>query len=256
MNQLLEERVFKKMAKIIIEPASLNAVLKELESKLVGIKSITTPYNREQMAKAVFTLAGKEFLMRINTAAAGSDSLKHMYEWNNAGNKYKRLFRLIRTSVRGGNLVISTKYLPSTSPVPIAEQLTTPGKSGRIVTSRHIFKNKAQVMENGTPVRITAKSAQALVIPTDTDPVFIRRPRSVYITNPGGPNAKNGYTKFFLGYFGNSANLKAVVDKSGMIPRMERAIARELRNRGPQTARISTVIKNITTSYSQGAVQI
>lgn len=244
------------MAKIIIEPASLNAVLKELESKLVGIKSITTPYNREQMAKAVFTLAGKEFLMRVNSAAAGSDSLKHMYEWNNAGNKYKRLFRLIRTSVRGGNLVISTKYLPSTSSVPIPEQLTTPGRSGRIVTSRHVFKNKAKIMEDGSPVRITAKAAQALVMPTESGPVFIRRPRSVYITNPGGSAAKGGYKKFFLGYFGNPSNLRAVVDKSGMIPRMERAIARELKNRGPQTARISTIIKNITTSYSQGAVQV
>jgi hypothetical protein len=243
-------------ARVTIDPVSLDSVLKELQSKLVGIKSITTPYNTEQISKAVFTLSAKEFLLRVNTAAAGSDSLKHMYEWNNAGNKYKRLFRIVRASVRGGNLVISTKFLPSRTPVPISPQLSVPGRSGKRVTSKHIFKNKAEVMENGTPVRITAKAAQALAIPTENGPIFIRRPRSVYVKNPGGESAKNGYSKFFMGWFGNPSNLRSVVDKSGMISKMERSIARELQRRGSQTARISTIIKNVSTSYSQGVISV
>lgn len=244
------------MAKIIIEPASMDAVLKELESKLIGIKSITTPYNREQIAKAVFTLAGKEFLMRINGVAAGSASLKHVYEWNSAGNKNKRLFRIVRASVRGGNLTIATKFLPSVTPVPIAKELTIPGKNGRRVTARHVFKNKAQVMEDGQPLTVTARTAQALAIPTGSGPIFIRKPRSVVIKNPGGPAAKNGYSEFFMSWWNNPVNLDSVLKKSGMMLRMERSIARELKNRGSQTARISSVIKQTSLVYSKGVITI
>lgn len=234
----------------------MDLVLKELQSKLVGIKSITTSYNREQIAKAVFTLAGKEFLMRVNGAAAGSSSLKHVYEWNSAGNKNKRLFRIIRASVRGGNLTVATKFLPSVSPVPIAEELKVPGNNGRIVTKRHVFKNKAQVMEDGKPLTITARTSQALAIPTGSGPMFIRKPRSVVIRNPGGKDAKNGYSQFFMSWWGNSANLNSVLDKSGMLVRMEKSIARELRNRGPQTARISSIIKQTSLAYSKGVITI
>jgi len=53
-------------------------------------------------------------------------------------------------------------FRPSKSLVPLTEAQMTPGPSGKTVTSRHVFYNKAMVMEYGHQVTIRPKGARAL----------------------------------------------------------------------------------------------
>ena len=49
------------MVNIAITKKSIDELLREVKLKVDGVTSITTPYNREQIAKAAFTIIGKEF---------------------------------------------------------------------------------------------------------------------------------------------------------------------------------------------------
>ena len=54
------------MVNIAITKKSIDELLREVKLKVDGVTSITTPYNREQIAKAAFTIIGKEFIRQTN----------------------------------------------------------------------------------------------------------------------------------------------------------------------------------------------
>lgn len=244
------------MPSIIVTKTSLDNLLKEVRGKELGIKSIITPYNREQVAKAAFTILGKEFIRKTNIyAAANKNSMHHVYEWNKVGVNTARLFTLNRTGVRGGRLVITTKFLDSSSPVPVSPQLRRPGKSGRVVKGGHIFKNKASVMEEGKTVHIQAKNAKALAFPGKDGKIkFIPRGYYVSVRNPGGRAVRGSFTKHAMAWFRNPANTSGILMASGYMKRLETEIARELRKNKSGPANVSTAIKKVSDQYSKGQV--
>lgn len=246
------------MIKVQIVQSDIDKMLAEVRRKVEGIESLRTPYNREQMAKAIFTIAGKDFLKTTDIAAAhGDKSLKHLYEWDKLGKPTGRLFNINRAGVKGGSLKIATSFKDSKSIVPIAAELKEPGPTGRVVSSKHIFKRKAEVMDKNSPVQSWAGWAQALAIPSGGNgPIFIRYPRIVTIQHPGGRQARGGLQKRLTLWFKNPQNINLSLAKSGYFKSLEFQLAKELRQRGAGATKASSVIRSVSDKYSKGLVKI
>ena len=241
------------MVNVVITKKSLDALLREVRLRVDGVTSIITPYNREQIAKAAFTIIGKEFVRQTNRyAAANKKSMHHVYEWNKAGNNSNRLFTLNRDYVQGGRLVVSTKFLESRASVPVSPQLRRAGKNGKSVKGGHVFKNKAYVMESGRPVHIQAKGAKALAFPGKNGIVFIPRGQSITVRNPGGKAVAGSFTRHTREWFKNPANTTGTLLSSGYLKKLEVEIARCLRVNNSGAPNVATTIKKVSDQYSKG----
>jgi hypothetical protein len=230
-------------------------VMSEVDKKVEGITEVAKPRNQEAIAKAVFTVAGKEFIRQTSIKAMGSPkAYHHIYEWNKTGVTKYKLFELNRTSVAGGNLKISTYFINSKSQVPIPKALTVPGRNGRFVSKRFVFKDKATVMESGKPVKpFSAKSGIALVfLGKDKKPMFIRRPRKTRIVRPGGRYTTFAYTNHFSRWFENPTNINSAMRKSGMYKDLEIKIAKTLNKTGAGQVQVSQAMQEVANKYSKG----
>ena len=158
------------------------------------VSKITT--NKQFQSKFQEVLFGqikKDFANYIDSQArTNPKSLHHMYEWKKVGSPSARLFDLKVVSTDGLSFKIASEFKPSKSMVP-----TNFGKS------RHVFTNKASVMEAGNPVTIRPKNAERLVF--EIDGMVVRMPKGVPVTvkRPGGGKAtgrfKIEYARFFTG---------------------------------------------------------
>lgn len=129
-------------------------------------------------------------------------SLHHVYEWNRVGSKSHRLFKLNKTSLDGLSFRISYEFLPSKTFVPEG--------TGR----RHVFTNKAAVMEAGNPLVISPRYSTRLVFELNGEKVFMPPGQSVTVKRPGGPGVKNQFGLSFSRFF--SGNLvRESIKKSG-----------------------------------------
>jgi hypothetical protein len=119
-------------------------------------------------------------------------SLHHVYEWKKTGNKSGRLFKLNKISEQGLSFRVDYDFLPSRSMVPSSN-------SGR----RHVFANKAAVMEEGNPLVIRPRNAERLVFEYNGETVFMPKGQAVTVKRPGGSAARNQFTlahsRFFSG---------------------------------------------------------
>lgn len=242
---------------IKISQKSIDNIVKEMDLKIDGIKSIITPYNREQIAKVVFTVAGTAFIRRLNQKAkANKYEFHHIYEWNQVGTQKGRLYGLVRTGVKNGSLKITSQFYESSTPVPISKKLMSPGKNGKSVKSRHIFKNKANVMEDGIPVRIRAKFAGALAFNTRSGLIFIPKKHSVLVKNPGGNKVRNAFTKEFKYWFKDPTNINNAMSSSGYFNKLEKEIAKCLSVNGSGRPAVSATIAKVSTIYSKGLKEL
>jgi hypothetical protein len=68
---------------------------------------------------------------------------------------------------------------------------------------KYKFANKAFIMENGIPVRISPKAAERLVFETNGYTVFMPKGVSITVSKPGGGAATHqfrlAYSRFFTG---------------------------------------------------------
>lgn len=137
------------------------------------------------------------------TAASGSPSMKHMFDWgdNQSDSSSKPLFTL----VRNGD-VLTFRFLPSTKPVPLPEPSRygfNPNKLNYM--NRHVFRMKALIMETQSSVQISPKQSRALFIPTsDSKYGYVMTTKTVTI-NPGGPQATGGFARFWNAWFSSKA---------------------------------------------------
>lgn len=129
-------------------------------------------------------------------------SLHHVYEWKKNGNKTARLFKLNKISEDGLSFRINYELLPSKSMVP-----NSTGKR------RHVFVNKASIMEEGKPLVIRPKNAERLVFQIDDETVFMPKGKSVTVIRPGGSASTNQFTlahsRFFSGRLVNESIRKS-----------------------------------------------
>jgi hypothetical protein len=123
--------------------------------------------------------------------------LHHVYEWYKVGSPEARLYHL-DCLVSGVGLTVSytlsqSKSIRSGSNVP--------------------FYNKASIMENGTPVTIKPRNAQALAFEQDGEMVFTKQP--VRVENPGGIEVEGAFAETLKTFF-NSYLSQAMLDVTGM----------------------------------------
>lgn len=123
-------------------------------------------------------------------ARANKDALHHVYEWYQTGSPKARLFNIDYT-VSNLGLSLNSTFRQSTS---MSRDATEP------------FYNKARIMEEGVPLRITPKPGGALRFNDSGEEIFTRRP--VTIQNPGGVEVAGSFEKtfseFMLLYFKQS----------------------------------------------------
>jgi hypothetical protein len=132
-----------------------------------------------KLINAAFAHTAEEFDGEVVAAAMASDKLHHMFEWGTQGiNRGRTTVRLSPNSDAaklwenvltgsGKNKGVAFRFKPSKVPVPLPTTTQT-GISQRYLSKlngKHIFWNKAAVMEAGTPVHIAPKNGGKLFIP-------------------------------------------------------------------------------------------
>jgi hypothetical protein len=127
--------------------------------------------------------------------------LHHVYEWNKAGSPSSRLYDVDYTISNMG-LSFRSSFRQSTT---IQNGSNTP------------FYDKARIMENGIPVVIVPKNAQALRYEQDGEEVFTKGP--VYVSNPGG-NTEGKFEQVFDNFF-NKYFSQAFLRVSGIAAYLE-----------------------------------
>ena len=166
-------------------------------------KLTTNKAFQNAFSKMMFDQINLDFGNYIDALARSKPkSLHHVYEWKKTGNKSARLFKLNKTGQVGLSFGINYEFLPSKSMVPAST-----GKR------RHMFINKASIMEKGEPLVIRPKNADRLVFEIDGETVFMPKGASVTVRRPGGSGARNQFTlahsRFFSGRLVNDSIKKS-----------------------------------------------
>ncbi|MEY4331291.1 MAG: hypothetical protein RLZZ196_29 [Bacteroidota bacterium] len=159
---------------------------------------------QSKFTQTIFKQIDEDFGQYIDALARTKPkSLHHVYEWGGIGNKNKRLFDLKILSQEGLSFKIGYSFLPSKSLVPASN------KSKR----RHVFINKAEIMEKGIPLKISPRYAERLVFEIDGETVFMPKGESVMVKRPGGKSATNqfslAHSRFFTGNLVNNSIKKS-----------------------------------------------
>ena len=149
--------------------------------------------------KVIFDQINTDFGNYVDALArARTKSLHHVYEWKRTGVPTARLFKLNKVSQEGLSFKINYEFLPSRSMVPSSTR-----------KRRHVFVNKAAVIEAGKPLVIRPKNAERLVFEYDGEVVFMPKGKSVTVQRPGGSGARNQFTlahsRFFSGNLVNQS---------------------------------------------------
>ncbi len=235
------------MLTLSISQKSIDNLNKELLLKLAGVKQLTSQSTINEISNAAFTILGKRFMIATDTySSMNPKKMHHIYEWRQIGSPRARLFILERGPMISGNIIFSTKFLPSRTPVPVPAELLMPGRNGKSVTTKTIFKEKASVMENGKPVTFEAKKTLAFLGKQGIN--FIQKGSVVNIPNPGGVGVKNSLQSFMSSWY--TANAQSIMDSSGLYEKIvqEVAICLEANGAGPLDVKktIEMVVRSIT----------
>jgi hypothetical protein len=136
-----------------------------------------------------------------SNARVNPSILHHVYEWNKTGSPSGRLYDIGYT-VSNLGLSFSSSFRQSTTI-----------QNG----SREPFYDKARVMEEGLPVTIIPKQAQALRFTDNGEEVFTKTP--VTVLNPGGETQEqfeqvfdNFFTKYFTQAFLRTSGIAAYLE--------------------------------------------
>lgn len=165
---------------------------------MVASKITTNKQFQTKFQSILFNQIKKDFGNYVDAQArTNPKTLHHVYEWKKVGVPSGRLFDLKVGQKEGLSFKIVSEFKPSKSMVP-----TNFGKT------RHVFTNKAAVMEAGMPITIRPKNAERLVF--EMDGLVIRMPKGmpVVVKKPGGGKATSRYSIAHARFFtGNLVNL-------------------------------------------------
>ena len=221
------------------------ALISDLDNFLSGIKELQKPSVLDEISKAIFTITSEKFLIAADSyARANPKKMHHVYEWGQIGQPNGRLFVIERGSILNGSLVINSKFLPSNLPVPVNPELLNPGPTGKIVSKKNIFQNKAEVMESGSQVNFTAK--KMLAFAGSEGIVFISPGKTINILNPGGKFVKNSFAEHMLRWYIENGNI--IMESSGFYDKVSSAVAQILSSYKPTVAGVKNAIANVVNS--------
>ena len=167
-------------------------------AKLTKNKSFINTFNN-----TIYAQIEKDFGLYMDAKARTQPkSFHHVYEWKKAGKPSGRLFIMKRIDSGGLGFKTSYEFIQSKSLVP-----TKKGKH------RHVFANKAMVMEAGNPVVIKPRNSERLVFDINGYTVFMPKGASVTVNKPGGIGVRNSfrmaYEHFFKGQLVNESIRKS-----------------------------------------------
>jgi hypothetical protein len=229
------------------------AMIAELDNKIAGIKELTSPSVLTEIAKATFTITGNRFVTDLdNYARRNPKKMHHVYEWGGIGKPQSRLFVLERAAVLYGDLNVNTRFLPSKLPVPISPALLTPGPTGKVVSKRSIFADKATVMEKGTKVSFSAK--KVLAFADGQGIAFIAKGTTININNPGGIQTKNAFATYMLDWYTKNGNV--VMDGSGFYEKIQAETEAVLNANGTGATQVKQAVMRAAEAVSAGKVEI
>ena len=224
-------------------------LVEELDNKIAGIKEMQAPSVLAEMSKIVFEITGERFMIATDQyARRNPKKMHHIYEWGGIGNPSKRLFVLERQRLLGGNLIISSRFLPSRMPVPINPELLKPGSNGKIVSKRNIFRDKASIMESGKMVSFTAKKVLAFM--GNDGIAFIKPGTTVNIAHPGGIETNDSLAKYMLEWYTTKG--ATVLEASGIYEKISNDVSIALNEKGAGITAVKTAVAKIANTISGG----
>lgn len=171
-------------------------VMAELETS----KSFKARFN-----KIIFDQIERDFGNYIDAQARTKPkSLHHVYEWKKVGVEQSRLFKLNKIESGQTGFAVGYKFKLSKSAV-----------TNKYSKRKHVFKNKAEIMEKGIPVVVAPRFAERLVFDSGLGyTVFMPKGASVTVTRPGGVAAKQSFEMAYRRFF-NSNLVNLSIKKSG-----------------------------------------
>ena len=237
------------MIQLTVPKSNFETVSNLINNKVKQMEIVVSPMSLTEISKAIFTITTKKFLKDLSIAAL-QDPKKyhHLYEWDEVGKENHKLFLLKRSSIKYGNLTIDIIPLKSTKPVPINSALAVPGVTGKRVTSKSIFKNKMEIMEENNPIHIITKKT-IVFSPDGKNLVFVPAGRVVDIMNPGGIKTTHALRDFSRIWYDTKAPL--VVQNSRLIQQIGNEVAKTINTQGSSPQMVYSKIKRITSNYSQ-----
>jgi len=173
---------------------------------------ISSPKGASNVQKTIQLSVNRRYLPFINAMAVGNrKSFHHLYEWNSVGRTSQRLFDLkVINSGRSKSIFsMEVSFRPSHTLVPLTEAQATPGPTGEVVKRKHIFYNKAMVMEYGQRVTIRPKTSKYLAFDTPPTAAYKSASGLTFTSNPITINyasrstayaLRNATETFFSGY--------------------------------------------------------
>jgi hypothetical protein len=232
--------------------ADVNRFLHEIKLKVDGLQVPIEQNVLTEINNAIFTISTRRFVRALNIAAKMEPKkFHHIYEWGQVGNNVKRLYKLTKDLSSGSYLKIGASFLQSKTTVPIPAKLLEAGKTGKVVSSRSIFKDKAEVMESGRGISYQARRTLAF-LNSSGNIAFIPANKIVDILNPGGTQVKGSFEKFFHDWY--AVNTAVVIQSSGIMTSLQEAIVNALNqpNAGAEKAREAAM--STLRSYSEDKV--
>ena len=231
------ERMMHANQKGVLKDSTVAQISAYVYYEAAVISKLTTNKRfQNAFSKLMFDQINLDFGNYIDALARSKPkSLHHVYEWKKSGNKTARLFKLNKTEQVGLSFGVNYEFLLSKSMVPAS--------SGR---RRHVFANKASIMEQGKPLVIRPKNAERLVFQIDEETIFMPKGASVTVKRPGGSAARNQFTlahsRFFSGNLVNDS-----IKRSGFQKLFNSSITKALR--------VPSNIKKVQYSFSANTIR-
>jgi len=242
------------MIQLQIDPKSIKVAEKIIVSKIGEAEEIISPVSLSEIAKAVFTITAKRFLQDLSKVSIENPhKYHHLYEWNKVGVTSQKLFLIRRTSIKYGDLQITFVPMQSKTPVPINSALLVPGKTGKVVHSIHIFRDKMRIMEENIKVHYETKRT-IVFNEFDEGLVFVPKNHIVNIMDPGGKET-TGSLKQYSSYWYEMEASK-VVNQSNLIKQIGNEVVKTMNSNNSSKTKVRDTIRKVVASYSKEMVEI
>jgi hypothetical protein len=199
-------------------------------------KIMTNKAFQNKFRQIIFNQINKDFAEYIDAQARiKPKQFHHVYEWKRTGEASARLFKLKEINTNEFSLKLTYDFGPSKSFVP-----TSKGKH------RHVFVNKASVMEAGMPVKIAPRAAERIVFDVGGYVVYMPKGASVTVTKPGGIAVKKSFESAYRRFFTTDL-VNSSIKRSGF----QKMFTAKVR----QSIGVPSAIKTVKYSFSPNAVR-
>jgi hypothetical protein len=248
------------MIQIVVTDKTFNNVIKIIDSKVKQLEFVASPTALTEISKSIFTITSKRFLEDLAFQATHyPKKFHHLYEWDFVGHNSKKLFLIKRSHIQYGQLEIELVFLQSTTPVPIQARLLQPARTRysrrSVVSARHIFRDKASIMEDNNPIHIYTKRTIVFVgkeydgNPENDYLVFVPKDKVINIMNPGGNQTTHALQEFSQYWFKIKAPL--AISQSNLIKQIGNRVAKVVNKQGSSISQVYNEIKQVNFEYSQ-----